>query len=290
MAIIYFNDKLLPKRHDNRTQSMINFQGRSHARDLASGQSSLGGFLDPNIYRWLECGYDDDGDENTNADGDPCTDDSNPCGDDDVELPDDADPTLDALPVSGVSTRPVTLEPHHSTTTAPSCAYTSPLPKTTLSISRLPTAPTGTASSAPSPSPYVLIIYTREMEVAGHGDVIDTWWWDCRPFNKVDPPDSDVCNLKDYPMAYSTAIGRVSPAKYPTSLATFSLHGHASCSYHGPNTATVGSVMCDDGLTAKCTATPEASQTSYVDCIDRDESQNGAVKNFCYRRVSCEYK
>ncbi|KPA37116.1 class v [Fusarium langsethiae] len=278
----------------------------------------------------LGCGYDDDGDENTNADGDPCTDDSNPCGDDDVELPDDADPTLDALPVSGVSTRPVTLEPHHRTTTTPSyvscsthnadpdgsiargycvcsgstfalstdshttpvnrSAYTSPLPKTTVSISRLPTASTGTASSAPSPSPYVLVIYTREIEVAGHRGVIDTWWWDCRPFNKVDPSDSDVCNLEDYPIAYSTAIGRASPAKYPISLATFSLHGHASCSYHGPNTATVGSVMCDDGLTTKCTAAPEASQTSYVDCIDRDESQNGAVKNFWYRRVSCEYR
>ncbi|KAG9506573.1 hypothetical protein J7337_000106 [Fusarium musae] len=227
--------------------------------------------------------------------------------------------SLDPLPASGVSTGAITSwPPHYTATDAPSyvpcsthnadpdggiargycvcsgstfalstdsnvtpanrCAYTSPLPKTTISVSQLPTGPTASTPS-PSPSPYVLVIYTREIEVAGHGGVTDTWWWDCRPFDKGDQSDSDVCAIKDNPIAYSTAIGRASPAQYPTSLATFSLHGHSSCSYQGPNTATVGSVICDDGLTAKCTAAPEASQTSFVDCTDGDEVPNGLARD-----------
>ncbi|KAF5962657.1 carbohydrate esterase family 3 protein [Fusarium bulbicola] len=312
------DDRALVKRNDSHFQATANIQERMHARDLAGRQGSSGGFLDANVYKWLGCSQDDgDNGEEDDADGDPCDDDSNPCGDDDVDFPDDADPSLDPLPASGVTTRPVTLQPHR-TTTAPSyvscsthnadpdggiargycvcsgstfslstdsnitpanrCAYTSPLPKTTISVSQLPTGPTASTPS-PSPSPYVLVIYTREIEVAGHGGVTDTWWWDCRPFNKGEQSDSDVCAIKDNPIAYSTAVGRASPALYPTSLATFSLHGHASCSYQGPNTATVGSVVCDDGLTAKCTAAPEASQTSFVDCTDGDEVQNGLARD-----------
>ncbi|KAF4943841.1 hypothetical protein FGADI_13121 [Fusarium gaditjirri] len=311
------DDGVLIKRNNSHIQAMVNVQERTHARDLTSRQASSGGFLDANVYKWLGCGQDGEDREEDDVDGDPCDDDSNPCGDDEVDFPDDADPSLDPLPASGVTTRPVTLQPHR-TTTAPSyascsthnadpdggiakgycvcsgstfalstdsnvtpanrCAYTSPLPKTTFSVSQLPTGPTASAPS-PSPSPYVLVIYTREIEVAGHGGVTDTWWWDCRPFDKGDQSDSDICAIKYNPIAYSTAIGRASPAQYPTSLATFSLHGHSSCSYQGPNTATVGSVICDDGLTAKCTAAPEASQTSFVDCTDGDEVPNGLARD-----------
>ncbi|KAF5254019.1 hypothetical protein FANTH_1201 [Fusarium anthophilum] len=268
------DDGALVKRNDSHIQATANIQERTHARDLVGRQGSSGGFLDANVYKWLGCSQDGDDEEEDDADGDPCDDDSNPCGDDDVDFPDDADPSLDPLPASGVTTRPVTLQPHR-TTTAPSyvsCSTHNAEPDrgiargycTTISVSQLPTGPTDSTPS-PSPSPYVLVIYTREIEVAGHGGVTDTWWWDCRPFNKGEQSDSDVCAIKDNPIAYSTAVGRASPALYPTSLATFSLHGHASCSYQGPNTATVGSVVCDDGLTAKCTAAPEASQTSFVD-------------------------
>ncbi|RBQ72054.1 hypothetical protein FVER14953_09857 [Fusarium verticillioides] len=308
----------LSKRYENRTQGMIQPEKRTHARDLINRQGSSGGFHDPNIYQWLGCGgYDDD--ILQDADGDPCADDSNPCGDGATNLAttNGVPQSLDPLPASGVSTGAITSwPPHYTATDAPSyvpcsthnadpdggiargycvcsgstfalstdsnvtpanrCAYTSPLPKTTISVSQLPTGPT---ASTPSPSPYVLVIYTREIEVAGHGGVTDTWWWDCRPFDKGDQSDSDVCAIKDNPIAYSTAIGRASPAQYPTSLATFSLHGHSSCSYQGPNTATVGSVICDDGLTAKCTAAPEASQTSFVDCTDGDEVPNGLARD-----------
>ncbi|KAF4943413.1 hypothetical protein FGADI_13440, partial [Fusarium gaditjirri] len=307
----------LSKRYDNQTQGMIQTEKRTHARDLMSRQGSSGGFHDQNIYQWLGCGgYD--GDILEDADGDPCADDSNPCGDGAINLAttNGVPQSLDPLPASGVSTGAITSwPPHYTATDAPSyvpcsthnadpdggiargycvcsgstfalstdsnvtpanrCAYTSPLPKTTFSVSQLPTGPT---ASAPSPSPYVLVIYTREIEVAGHGGVTDTWWWDCRPFDKGDQSDSDICAIKYNPIAYSTAIGRASPAQYPTSLATFSLHGHSSCSYQGPNTATVGSVICDDGLTAKCTGAPEASQTSFVDRTDGDEVPNGLAR------------
>ncbi|SCN74636.1 uncharacterized protein FFNC_11530 [Fusarium fujikuroi] len=308
----------LSKRYDNQTQGTMQAEKRTHARDLISRQGSSGGFHDPNIYQWLGCGSPDD-DIIEDADGDPCADDSNPCGDGATNLAttNGVAQSLDPLPASGVSTGAITSwPPHYTATDAPSyvpcsthnadpdggiargycvcsgstfalstdsnatpanrCAYTSPLPKTTVSVSQLPTGPT---ASAPSPSPYVLIIYTREIEVAGHGGVTDTWWWDCRPFDKGDQSDSDVCAIKDNPIVYSTAIGRASPSQYPTSLATFSLHGHSSCSYQGPNTATVGSVVCDDGLTAKCTAAPEASQTSFVDCTDGDEVPNGLARD-----------
>lgn len=312
-------DRMLSTRHDNRTQAIVDTQERTHARDLSGRQSSPGGFLDPNIYNWFGCGIDED--EGDDADGDACADDSNPCGDDYVELPDNSDPSLDPLPVSGVTTRPFTPQPTRHTTTAPSyvscsthnadpdggiargycvcsgstfalsidshatpvnsCAYTSPLPKTTTSISTLPTGPTSTKDPATSPSPYILVIYTRQIEVAVHGGVTISWWWDCRPFDRGHESDTDVCNLKENPIAYSSAIGRVSPSQYPTTLATFSLHGHPSCSYRGPNTATVGSVVCDDGLTAKCTAAPKPSQTDYIDCTDGEsgENVNGLVKD-----------
>ena len=249
------DDDTLAKRHANRNREVEEITGRqarTHARDLAGRQSSSGGFLDPNVYKYLGCG-DDDTDDN-DADGDPCADDSNPCGNAATNVPttNGANPTQDPLPASsegGVST--------------------SHLSKTT----------TSTTSTAPSPSPYVLIVWTREITVASRGESTNTWWWEGQLFDNDDINDANICDLKANPIAYSKAVGASSPAQYPTELATFSINGHSACSYEGPNTATVGSVVCDDGLTARCTAAPSASQTSSIDCTD-DDSSNGVARDW----------
>jgi hypothetical protein len=168
------------------------------------------------------------------------------------------------------------------------CAYTTPLPASTTSISTYPTFTTPTTSPTPTPSPYVLEIYTREILVASEGGSENTWWWDGVSFDEDTISSADLCDHNANPIIYSAAEGASEPSGYPTSLGSFSLIGHSSCSYRGPNTATVGSIACDDGLTRACTAAPAASQTTYIDCTSEDPS-SGEARDWWYWRVACEY-
>jgi hypothetical protein len=299
-------------------------QTRIHPRDLAGRQSSSGGFLDPNVYIFMGCLANDDGD----GEGvDPCADDSNPCGNVLTNVPttNGANPTQDPLPAAsygGYSTGPITALPSPTfvscstqnadpdngiaegycvcsgSTFAQStdgnvtpvnvCAYTTPLPASTTSISTYPTFTTPTTSPTPTPSPYVLEIYTREILVASEGGSENTWWWDGVSFDEDTISSADLCDHNANPIIYSAAEGASEPSGYPTSLGSFSLIGHSSCSYRGPNTATVGSIACDDGLTRACTAAPAASQTTYIDCTSEDPS-SGEARDWWYWRVACEY-
>jgi hypothetical protein len=86
---------------------------RTHPRDLPSKRAT-GGFLDPNVYIFMGCLDNDEGDGGEGVD--PCDADNNPCGDSATNVPttNGANPTQDPLPPSsegGFSTGPVTAAP-----------------------------------------------------------------------------------------------------------------------------------------------------------------------------------
>jgi hypothetical protein len=115
-------------------------------------------------------------------------------------------------------------------------------------------------------SPYVLEIYTREILVASEESSANTWWWDGVAIDKDPISSASLCDHNANPIIYSKAEDASEPSRYPTSLGSFSLMGHSSSAYQEPNTVTVGSIVCDDGLTQASMAAPAASQTTYIDC------------------------
>ena len=212
-------------------------QTRAHPRELTGRQGSSGGFLDPNVYLYMGCSATDNGD----GDGeDPCDDDSDSCGNDATNVPttNGANPTQDPLPAAsygGYSTGPITSLPSptfvscstqnadpdngivegycvcsgstfaQSTDAAITpvnyCAYTTPLPASTTSISRLPTGPTTTVITQPTPS-----------------NTFDVYLWECGVLDggfdefTVGPHDGDFCSTSGPANEISTSEDSVAPA------------------------------------------------------------------------------
>ncbi|KAI0975131.1 pectin lyase fold/virulence factor [Xylaria arbuscula] len=146
------------------------------------------------------------------------------------------------------------------------------------------TSATPTSNPPPMPS-YVLDIYMQEILVVSGEAATNVWYWSCLSLDLETASDTDICDVSK---VYDKAEGQASKAGYPTALGTFSLTGHPTCSYAGPNTATVGTVLCADGYTAACTAAPAASQTTYIDCTPDDPS-TGEARDWWYWREACEY-
>ncbi|CAM6006276.1 unnamed protein product [Sphagnum balticum] len=155
---------------------------------------------------------------------------------------------------------------------------TSPPTTTPPTTTVLPT------TTSPTSSKFVFQLYKQNILVAGKGGAADnTWYWDGLSFFNGPITDADVC---DASAIFSKAEGASKPSGFPTSLGSFSLTSHSSCSYLGPNTATVGSIACNDGLKQACTAAPAAQQTTSVDCTPPDSS---VAKDDWFLQINCEY-
>lgn len=156
-----------------------------------------------------------------------------------------------------------------STTSAPS---TSSAPSTT-------SAP----SATPSSSLYAFEVYNREVLVANRGSYLDTWAWEGVSIDQSSS-NYDLCDANQVPPLIHSAYDHSAPAPtYPTSLGTFNLTNHPTCSYQGPNSDTVGSLTCNDGYQASCTVYPASQQTQYVDCTPNQGSRDWWYYNlYCY--------
>lgn len=111
--------------------------------------------------------------------------------------------------------------------------------------------PTGT-TTAPSPTPTrvngVTIGHRSIGTPAGFGGGVTLQWWDV--YDAIDNK-YDACATALYEHGISASDGY---PKYPLNLGPFDLSGPRNCYYGGPDSDTVGTVTCDNGLSLPCLA------------------------------------
>lgn len=142
--------------------------------------------------------------------------------------------------------------------------------------------PTGTTTTTAAPSPTKtndVVIGLRSIGTSGgSGTGATLQWWDV--YNAIDN-QYDGCAKALHEEGIS---GSNDNQKYPTKLGPFDLSGPRNCYYGGPDSNTVGTVTCDNGVSIPCFELSAAFST-HRDCNSPDLTQFNSFRFL----ISCSY-
>ncbi|KAK0112622.1 hypothetical protein ONS95_014364 [Cadophora gregata] len=231
---------------------------RAHPRDIKGRQSS-GGFLDANVYKYMGCAGDENGDTTDGEGVDPCADDSNPCPNVFSRYPttNGGSTTQVAIPPSnggGVSTGPITHTP----------------------TARLTTTSSTTAPSEPTPTLVDHTIYI-EYSLLCIGEGCSAEWTVYQGPPDPDYDTTNICDRDDYQHEDDWFVkdGNVVDGDPPKDLNGINTFDNNGCNFHLDLTideyrnadegAHVGTMKCPD-RTVDCINPPKDDDKRHTVC------------------------